>query len=143
MRRLSTGIGRAQPRCAEEEGLNNQVVPFLRGAPPIPRHARNAAEIHGFCAAVSEVRIHLPPAKSLQTISSSAAEPITADGSNAARPSGFLSGNGRDRSLPCVADAPDGFYGQILTITSAAIGTRPALLVGAATRRFVACQSRF
>jgi hypothetical protein len=30
----------------------------------IPRNARNAAEIHGFCAAVPEVRIHLPPAKS-------------------------------------------------------------------------------
>ena len=43
-----------------------------------------------------------------------------------------MSGKGRDRSLPCVADAPDGFYGQILTITSAAIGTRPALLVGGA-----------
>jgi len=40
------------------------VVPFKR-APPIPCHARNAAEIHGFCAAVPEVRIHLPPARSL------------------------------------------------------------------------------
>ena len=39
-----------------------------------------------FRAAVPLVRIHLPPAKSLQTISSSAAEPITADGSNAAAP---------------------------------------------------------
>src|ERR1700751_2160547 len=29
-----------------------------------PRNARNAAEIHGFCAAVPEVRIHLPPAAS-------------------------------------------------------------------------------
>ena len=28
-----------------------------------PRNARNAAEIHGFCAAVPEVRIHLPPAE--------------------------------------------------------------------------------
>jgi hypothetical protein len=35
-------------------------------APPIPRNAWNAAEIHGFCAAVLEVRIHLPPAESLQ-----------------------------------------------------------------------------
>jgi hypothetical protein len=30
-----------------------------------PRNARNAAEIRGFCAAVPEVRIHLPPAASL------------------------------------------------------------------------------
>jgi hypothetical protein len=29
-----------------------------------PRNARNAAEIHGFCVAVPEVRIHLPPALS-------------------------------------------------------------------------------
>src|SRR6201987_1677117 len=29
-----------------------------------PRNARNAAEIHGFCAAVPQVRIHLPPAAS-------------------------------------------------------------------------------
>jgi SnoaL-like domain len=33
-----------------------------------PRNARNAAEIHGFCAAVLEVRIHLPPAKSLRIL---------------------------------------------------------------------------
>src|SRR5215831_15538849 len=32
--------------------------------PPIPGNARNAAEIHGFCAAVPEVRIHLSPAES-------------------------------------------------------------------------------
>ena len=31
-----------------------------------PRNARNAAEIHGFSAAVPEVRIHLPPAESQQ-----------------------------------------------------------------------------
>src|SRR5215469_1185331 len=48
---------------AKEEGLNNQVVAFKR-APPIPRHARNAAEIRGFRAAVLKVRIHLPPAVS-------------------------------------------------------------------------------
>ena len=35
-----------------------------------PRNARNAAEIHGFSAAVPEVRIHLPPGKSLQTFGS-------------------------------------------------------------------------
>src|SRR6516164_11803099 len=35
-----------------------------------PRNARNAAEIHGFSAAVPEVRIHLPPAVSLRTIGS-------------------------------------------------------------------------
>jgi hypothetical protein len=29
-----------------------------------PRNARNAAEIHGFCAAVPQVRIHLPPTES-------------------------------------------------------------------------------
>src|SRR5262245_393563 len=29
-----------------------------------PAIARNAAEIHSFCAAVPEVRIHLPPAES-------------------------------------------------------------------------------
>jgi hypothetical protein len=34
------------------------------GATPIPPNARNAAEIHGFCAAVPEVRIHLSPAES-------------------------------------------------------------------------------
>ena len=39
-------------------------------APPIPRNARNAAEIRGFCAAVLEVRIHLPPAESLRTFGS-------------------------------------------------------------------------
>ena len=37
-------------RGAEEEGLNNQVVPFK--SPADPRNARNAAGIHGFCAAV-------------------------------------------------------------------------------------------
>jgi hypothetical protein len=35
-----------------------------RRARRCPRNARNAAEIHGFCAAVPEVRIHLPPAVS-------------------------------------------------------------------------------
>ena len=44
---------------AEEQGLNHQVVSFT--SPPIPGNARNAAEIHGFCAAVPVVRIHLPP----------------------------------------------------------------------------------
>jgi hypothetical protein len=34
----------------------------------MPPQFRNAAEIHGFCAAVPMVRIHLPPAQSLQTI---------------------------------------------------------------------------
>src|SRR5262249_7056825 len=35
-----------------------------RRARRCPRNARNAAEIRGFCAAVPEVRIHLPPAVS-------------------------------------------------------------------------------
>src|SRR5215831_3687992 len=30
----------------------------------MPSNARNTAEIHGFCARVLEVRIHLPPAES-------------------------------------------------------------------------------
>jgi hypothetical protein len=47
------------PRGAEEEGLNNQVVPLKSPVDPPP--SPNAAEIHGFCAAVPEVRIHLPP----------------------------------------------------------------------------------
>jgi len=38
------------------------VVSFT--SPPIPRNARNAPEIHGFCAAEPMVRIHLPPAES-------------------------------------------------------------------------------
>jgi IS66 C-terminal element len=50
------------PRGAEEEGLNNQVVPLKSPVDPPP--CPNAAEIHGFCAAVPEVRIHLPPAES-------------------------------------------------------------------------------
>src|ERR1700736_5634602 len=50
-------------RGAEEEGLDHQVVSFKSPA-DTPRNARNAAEIHGFCAAVPEVRIHLPPAAS-------------------------------------------------------------------------------
>jgi hypothetical protein len=37
-----------------------------------PRNARNAAEIHGFCVAVPEVRIHLPPAASQQRTSPAA-----------------------------------------------------------------------
>jgi hypothetical protein len=40
-----------------------------------PRNARNAAEIHGFCVAVPEVRIHLPPPKSLRTIGSCSIHP--------------------------------------------------------------------
>ena len=38
------------------------MVPFK--SPADPRNARNAAEIHDFCAAVPEVRIHFPPAVS-------------------------------------------------------------------------------
>jgi hypothetical protein len=53
---------RAVMRNAQER-LNNQVVPF--NSPADPRNARNAAGIHSFCAAVPEVRIHLPPAQSL------------------------------------------------------------------------------
>src|SRR5690349_16328768 len=39
--------------------------------PSVP-HIINGAEIRGFCAAVPEVRIHLPPAESPQTFGSSA-----------------------------------------------------------------------
>ena len=53
---------------ARREGLNHQLVPFK--SPPIPRNARNAAKIHGFCAAAPEVRIHFPPAVSPRTIRS-------------------------------------------------------------------------
>src|SRR5215831_5268049 len=35
-----------------------------RRARRCPRNARNAADIHGSCVAVREVRIHLPPADS-------------------------------------------------------------------------------
>jgi hypothetical protein len=38
--------------------------------PPMPRNARNGAEIRGFCAAVPKVRIHLPPPESLRTFGS-------------------------------------------------------------------------
>jgi hypothetical protein len=43
------GAEAARKRVAVEAGLRLQ---------------RNGAEIHGFCAAVPEVRIHLPPAES-------------------------------------------------------------------------------
>src|SRR5262249_51525392 len=51
---------------AEKTG---RLIPSDPGAgkkPPrrCPRNDRNAAEIHGFFAAVPEVRIHLPPAES-------------------------------------------------------------------------------
>lgn len=39
-------------------------------------------------------------------------------------PAARISAKGRDRTLPCVADAPDGFHTQILTIITAAVSTR-------------------
>ena len=43
----------------------NRIRWYRLRALAIPRNARNAAEIHGFYAAVPEFRIHLPPAGSL------------------------------------------------------------------------------
>jgi hypothetical protein len=54
---------------AGEQGLNHQVVSFKSPAdtPAMPGISR----IHGFCAAVPEIRIHLPPAVSQRTFGSS------------------------------------------------------------------------
>src|SRR5262249_30625936 len=74
---------------ARREGLNHQLVPFK--SPPIPRNARNAAKIHGFCAAVSELRIHFPPAASQERtvtparVSAPTREPLVGVGRLAAR----------------------------------------------------------
>ena len=67
---------RLQPSAAEslisQEMVNgvwrraDDVVHRFKSPRRYPRNARNAAEIHGFCAAVPEVRIHLPPARSQQ-----------------------------------------------------------------------------
>ena len=63
----SSPRGRGQRPTSFREGLPassaaKHVGPFK--TPPMPLQARNAAETHGFCAAVPEVRIHLPPAES-------------------------------------------------------------------------------
>ena len=48
----------ARVRGAEEEGLNNQVVPFK--SPADPPQAPECCGNPRLCAAVPEVRIHLP-----------------------------------------------------------------------------------
>src|SRR6516225_12375897 len=61
-----SGSRGARRRRRKAEPSGGIVQEFRR----YPRNARNAAEIHGFFAAVPEVRIHLPPAESPQTFGS-------------------------------------------------------------------------
>src|SRR6516165_5607378 len=70
----------------EEAGFELFVPLRINASPSGWSRARipHGAPEGSFSVAGPLVRIHLPPAKSLQTIGSSAAEPITADGSNAA-----------------------------------------------------------
>jgi hypothetical protein len=78
LRSYASAFRRLRLTCPHEQGLrkHNRIenshqavrrrerkMQRFKSAPRrCPRYARNAAEIHGFCAAVPEVRIHLPPA---------------------------------------------------------------------------------